>query len=199
MSRRRRPSARGPADILIDVATGAVLAARNADEPVAPASLTKMMTLYLTFRAIEAGQLKLDSRLEVSRRAAAMPPTKLGLKAGSTIEVEDAILGLVTRSANDAASVLAEALGGTEDRFASVMTRTRAPAGDDQDRVPQCLRPAGWRAAHHGARPRAAGDAPDRGLSRLLPLLLAPQLRLCRAAPTATTTGCSPPTPGWMG
>jgi D-alanyl-D-alanine carboxypeptidase len=115
--------ARVPAEILVDVASGTVLAARNADERVAPASLTKMMTLYLTFRAIEAGQLKLTSKLKVSRRAAAMPPTKLGLKAGSTIEVEDAILGLVTRSANDAASVLAEALGGTEDRFASVMTR----------------------------------------------------------------------------
>lgn len=122
-------SARVEAEILVDVAAGAVLAARNADEPVAPASLTKMMTLYLTFRAIEAGQLKLASKLKVSSRAAAMPPTKLGLKAGSTIAVEDAILGLVTRSANDAASVLAEALGGTEDRFASVMTRNARRLG----------------------------------------------------------------------
>ena len=116
------------ADILIDVATGAVLAARNADEPVIPASLTKMMTLYLTFRAIESGQLELD-------RASRSPGGRLRCRrpswgsAGSTIQVEDAILGLVTRSANDAATVLAEALGGSEDRFAAVMTRTARRLG----------------------------------------------------------------------
>jgi D-alanyl-D-alanine carboxypeptidase len=121
--------ARDEASILLDYRSGAVLAARNADEPVIPASLTKMMTLYMTFRALSAGQLDLSSRLKVSDRAAAMPPTKLGLRGGDTIRVEDAILGLVTRSANDAASVLAEALGGTEDRFAIAMTRTARKLG----------------------------------------------------------------------
>ena len=122
-------SARQEAVILLDHGSGAVLTSRNADEPVIPASLTKMMTLYLTFRSLEAGQLDLSSRLKVSGRAAAMPPTKLGLKSGETLRVEDAILGLVTRSANDAASVLAEALGGSEDRFAMAMTRAARKLG----------------------------------------------------------------------
>ncbi len=121
--------ARDEASILLDHRSGAVLSARNADEPVIPASLTKMMTLYMTFRALTAGQLDLSSRLKVSSRAAGMPPTKLGLRAGDTIRVEEAILGLVTRSANDAASVLAEALGGSEDRFAIAMTRTARKLG----------------------------------------------------------------------
>ena len=125
----RAAAAREEAAILLDHRTGAVLEARNADDSVIPASLTKMMTLYMTFRALSAGQLDLSSRLKISSRASAMPPTKLGLRAGDTIRVEDAILGLVTRSANDAASVLAEALGGTEDRFAIAMTRTARKLG----------------------------------------------------------------------
>jgi D-alanyl-D-alanine carboxypeptidase len=122
-------SARQGALILVEHASGAVLEARSADESVIPASLTKMMTLYLTFRSLAAGQLELSSRIKISSRAAAMPPTKLGLTPGSTIQVEDAILGLVTRSANDAAVVLAEALGGSEDRFALAMTRTARKIG----------------------------------------------------------------------
>ena len=122
-------SARQEASILLDYRSGEVLAARNADDSVIPASLTKMMTLYLTFRAVTAGQLDLSSRIKVSSRAAGMPPTKLGLRAGDTIPVEDAIMGLVTRSANDAATVLAEALGGSEDRFAMAMTRTARKLG----------------------------------------------------------------------
>jgi D-alanyl-D-alanine carboxypeptidase len=121
--------ARQEAFILLDHETGGVLDARNADEPAFPASLTKMMTLYLTFRALDAGQITLDSRLKVSKRASAMPPTKLGLKPGSSIKVEDAILGLVTKSANDAASVLAEGLGGSEERFALLMTRAARELG----------------------------------------------------------------------
>jgi D-alanyl-D-alanine carboxypeptidase len=122
-------AARQKAYILLDHASGEVLDARNADEPAYPASLTKMMTLYLTFRALEAGQITLDSRFPVSRRAAGMSPTKLGLKPGSTIKVEDAILGLVTKSANDAAAALAEGLGGSEDRFALLMTRMARELG----------------------------------------------------------------------
>ncbi|MFO1049218.1 MAG: D-alanyl-D-alanine carboxypeptidase [Geminicoccaceae bacterium] len=122
-------AARQEASILIDYETGAVLEARDADDSVIPASLTKMMTLYLTFRSLASGQLDLSSRIKVSDRAAAMPPTKLGLTPGGTLRVEDAILGLVTRSANDAASALAEALGGSEDRFAMAMTRTARKLG----------------------------------------------------------------------
>lgn len=121
--------ARQQAYILLDHASGEVLDARNADEPAYPASLTKMMTLYLTFRAIEEGRIDLDSRLRVSPRAARMAPTKLGLKPNSTIRVEDAILGLVTKSANDAAATLAEGLGGSEERFATIMTQTARELG----------------------------------------------------------------------
>ena len=90
-----------------------------------PASLTKMMTLYLLFEELEAGRLKLDSKLKVSKRAAGQPPSKLGVKAGSTIDVETAIEALVIKSANDVAAVVAEHISGSEWRFAKKMT-TRA-------------------------------------------------------------------------
>jgi D-alanyl-D-alanine carboxypeptidase len=117
------------ASIVIDVETGEVLYSRNADTRNYPASLTKMMTLYLTFEALESGSLRLDQPLKVSRRAAGQAPSKLGLAAGSTISVEDAILALVTKSANDIATVLAEALGGTEWEFAVMMTEKARALG----------------------------------------------------------------------
>jgi D-alanyl-D-alanine carboxypeptidase len=110
------------AEILLDPATGAVLHAVNADSTTQPASLTKMMTLFLAFDSLDKGELTLDQLVPVSRRAQNMAPSKLGLVAGTSIRVEDAILGLVTRSANDAAVVLAEAIGGTEEQFAEMMT-----------------------------------------------------------------------------
>ncbi|MEN3976750.1 D-alanyl-D-alanine carboxypeptidase [Emcibacter sp. SYSU 3D8] len=112
----------GTGAIIINEATGEVLYARNADKKLYPASMTKVMTLYLTFEALENGTLTLDSKLPVSRAAASRPPSKLGLTVGSSISVEDAILALVTRSANDAAAVLAEGLGGTEADFGYLMT-----------------------------------------------------------------------------
>ncbi|MCW4114637.1 SPOR domain-containing protein [Aurantimonas sp. MSK8Z-1] len=110
------------ADFIIDANTGKVLHSENADDARYPASLTKMMTLYLTFEALEGGRISMDTPMPVSRYAAARPPSKLGLKPGSTLKVEEAIYSLVTRSANDAAVVLAEYLGGSEDRFAELMT-----------------------------------------------------------------------------
>ena len=110
------------ASIVIDAETGEVLRSRNADIRRYPASLTKMMTLYLLFEAIDDGRLNLTSKLKVSKRAAGQPPSKLGLRAGSTIRVEDAISALVVKSANDIAVVVAEALGGTEVEFARKMT-----------------------------------------------------------------------------
>jgi D-alanyl-D-alanine carboxypeptidase len=88
--------------IVIDVEAGRVLSAVNADAITYPASLTKMMTLYLTFEALNAGRLRLDQYLPVSYEAASRAPTKLGLRPGESIAVQDLILGLVTRSANDA-------------------------------------------------------------------------------------------------
>lgn len=110
------------AGIVVDLENGEVLYAENADERRYPASLTKMMTLYLTFEALESGQLSLNQSLPVSAQAAAMPAVKLWLSAGSTIPVDSAIRALAVRSANDVAVVVAEALGGNEQRFAQLMT-----------------------------------------------------------------------------
>src|SRR5579871_3287397 len=109
--------------IIVDVNSGATLSSNNPDASRHPASLTKIMTLYLLFERLDAGKIKLDTEMPVSRHAANQAPTKLGLRPGQTIRVEDAIKGLVTRSANDAAVVIAEALGGDEDNFAKIMTR----------------------------------------------------------------------------
>ena len=110
------------ASIVIDYDTGRVLHETNADTRNYPASLVKMMTLYLAFEALDRGDLKLDQRLKVSRRAAGMPASKLGLRRGERITVKTAILALVTKSANDAAVVVAEALAGRETKFARLMT-----------------------------------------------------------------------------
>ncbi|WP_439530416.1 serine hydrolase [Pannonibacter sp.] len=117
------------AGIVVDAKTGEVLYSAAADELRYPASLTKMMTLYVVFEDLEAGRIKLDTPLRVSARAAAQPPSKLGLKPGSTISVRDAILALVTKSANDVALVIAENVGGSEARFADRMTRTARQIG----------------------------------------------------------------------
>jgi len=108
--------------IVVDHNTGAVLSESGADTVNYPASLTKMMTLYLTFEALRAGRLSLATRLPVSAEAARQPPSKLGLRPGSTIRVDDAIRALAVKSANDVAVVLAEAIGGTEARFAQLMS-----------------------------------------------------------------------------
>jgi len=117
------PDYRPPyAAIVVDDKSGFALHEDNADKPRHPASLTKIMTLYLLFEQLDGGKLELDTPLLISTRAALQPPTKLGLKANQTIKVEDAIKGLVTKSANDAAVVVAEAIGGSEAEFAELMT-----------------------------------------------------------------------------
>jgi D-alanyl-D-alanine carboxypeptidase len=115
--------------IIVDGNSGATLSANNPDALRHPASLTKIMTLYLLFERLEAGKLQLDSEMEVSEHASEQSPTKLGLRPGQTIRVEDAIKGLVTRSANDAAVVIAEAIAGDEDDFAKLMTRKARALG----------------------------------------------------------------------
>jgi len=115
--------------IIVDGNSGATLSANNPDASRHPASLTKIMTLYLLFERLEAGKLKLDSEMEVSEHASDQAPTKLDLRPGQTIRVEDAIKGLVTRSANDAAVVIAEAIAGDEGDFAKLMTRKARALG----------------------------------------------------------------------
>ena len=111
--------------IVVDAKSGKVLFSSNPDSKRYPASLTKMMTLYLLFEAIENGKTSLDSKITVSALAANQAPSKLGLKPGQTISVRDAILAIVTKSANDVAVAIAEHVGGTEKNFAKRMT-TRA-------------------------------------------------------------------------
>jgi D-alanyl-D-alanine carboxypeptidase len=117
------------ASIVVDGNTGAVLQASNPDATRHPASLTKIMTLYLLFERLDAGKIKLDTPLKISEHASDQDPTKLDLKTGQTIPVEDAIKGVVTRSANDAAVVIAESLGGSEDEFAKLMTQKARALG----------------------------------------------------------------------
>ncbi len=120
---------RGQSAFIVDANTGKVLYEDNADVQLHPASVTKVMTLYMLFEQLEAGRLKLDSGLVVSQFAASQSPSKLNLRPGQTIEVEDAIKAVVTRSANDVAVVIAEAIGGDESTFASMMTRKARALG----------------------------------------------------------------------
>lgn len=120
---KRRSTRNKYSALVIEAKTGRVLFERYGHSRRYPASLTKMMTLYLTFQALESGRIRLDTPLRVSRKAARQPASKLGLKAGSTIRVYDAVMALVTRSANDVAVVLAEAMGGTTKNFAHLMTK----------------------------------------------------------------------------
>lgn len=124
-----QPAQAGYASFVMDARTGEVLHARNADTRNFPASLTKIMTLFMVFEALESGRLKLDQALPVSRRAAGQAPSKLGLKVGQTITVRNAIGALSVKSANDVATVVAEAIGGTEIKFAQMMTRRAREIG----------------------------------------------------------------------
>lgn len=117
-----RAEAAAYAALVMDATTGRVLSQTQADAPRYPASLTKMMTLYMLFEALDSRKLKLTSRLKVSALAASRPPSKLGLRRNQTITVREAILALVTKSANDVATVVAERLAGSEARFAQKMT-----------------------------------------------------------------------------
>lgn len=115
--------------IIIDAESGDVLSATDADSPRYPASLTKVMTLYITFNALDKGLIKFDDKLTVSRNAANRSPSKLGLRPGEKITVRDAVMALIVKSANDCATVLAEGLGYSEEKFAQTMTRVARELG----------------------------------------------------------------------
>jgi D-alanyl-D-alanine carboxypeptidase len=115
--------------LILDATSGRELVADRADELRHPASLTKLMTIYLTFSALDSGRLSLGDALPVSINALNAPPTKIGLPPGGTVNARDATMALVTRSANDAAIVLAEALGGDEATFAQLMTQKARQLG----------------------------------------------------------------------
>ncbi len=117
------------AAMVIDARSGKVLHARNADTRLHPASLTKMMTLYVVFEAIENGEISLDTKVRISKHAASEPPSKLGLKAGQRISLRYLVRAAAVKSANDAATALAEAIEGSEARFARRMNRTAKALG----------------------------------------------------------------------
>jgi D-alanyl-D-alanine carboxypeptidase len=125
----RETSSPGFSSIIVDANSGATLTASSPDASRHPASLTKIMTLYLLFERLDSGKMNLDTEMKVSEHASEQAPTKLGLRPGQTIRVEDAIKGLVTRSANDAAVVIAETIGGDEDDFSKLMTRKARALG----------------------------------------------------------------------
>src|SRR4029453_19535620 len=112
------------ASIVVDMNTGTILYSEAAEQPRPPASLTKMMTLYVLFGYLRAGKITPDSELVVTSHAASQAPTKLGLHPGAKIKATDAAKALVTQSANDAAATIAENLGGSEENFARLMTET---------------------------------------------------------------------------
>ncbi len=115
--------------LIVDATSGRELASDHADELRHPASLTKLMTIYLTFSALDSGRLSLGDNLPVSINALNAPPTKMGMSAGGTVNVRDATMALVTRSANDAAVLLAEGLAGSEEAFARLMTQKARQLG----------------------------------------------------------------------
>lgn len=117
-------AAESTSSIVIDAKSGNVLYANNADALRYPASLTKLMTLYIAFNALETGKLKMTDKLKVSKTAASRSPSKLGMPAGSYIDVKTLIEALIVKSANDCATVLAEALSPSEAEFAKLMTKT---------------------------------------------------------------------------
>ena len=117
------------AAMVIDANSGEPLLNEKADEPRYPASLTKMMTIYMVFEQLESGRLMPWTKLKVSQEAASAQPTKLDLEPGEQIAVMDAVKALITKSANDMAIVLAEAIGGTEAKFAELMTQKARAIG----------------------------------------------------------------------
>lgn len=140
------------ASIVMDAETGQILSQSNPDKQLYPASLTKVMTLLLTFEAIENGQLSLRDRVPMTQRAVNMSPSKIGLPVGASMRVEDAIYALVTKSANDVAVALAEKVGGSEPRFATMMTRKAREIGMNSTRF---VNASGW---HNPAQVSTARD-----------------------------------------
>ena len=117
------------AALVMDARTGEVLHARNADTRLHPASLTKMMTLYIAFEAVERGEISLDQKVRISKHAASEPPSKLGLQSGQRITLRYLIRAAAVKSANDAATAIGEAISGSEAAFARRMTRTAKALG----------------------------------------------------------------------
>ena len=149
--------------LLVEAETGKVLEAQNATYPWYPASVTKMMTAYVTLKAVKEGRISLDTLLTVSPVAASQSPSKMGFRPGTQVTVDNALKMMLVKSANDMAVVLAEGVGGSIDGFSAQMNAGRAAARHDADELRQSERPAGRRPDHLGAR---SGDPCPRDHSR---------------------------------
>ena len=124
-----RATAAPYAAMVMDARTGEVLHSRNADTPLHPASLTKMMTLYIAFQAIQRGEITLDTVVTVTQQAASEPPSKLGLRTGQQIRMRYLLRAAAVKSANDAATAIGVAISGSEEAFATRMNRTARAMG----------------------------------------------------------------------
>lgn len=129
LSLQASPAQAGYAHFIMDANTGKVLASRNADVLNHPASLTKMMTLYMTFEALHAGRLRWDQKITMSKNGASVIPSKLYVRQGQTFTVREAVYGMIVKSANDMAEGMGDHLGGSEARFAEMMTRKARQLG----------------------------------------------------------------------
>ena len=129
LSLQASPAQAGYAHFIMDANTGKVLASRNADVLNHPASLTKMMTLYMTFEALHAGRIRWDQKIKMSKNGAAVIPSKLYVRQGQTFTVREAVYGMIVKSANDMAEGMGDHLGGSEARFAEMMTRKARQLG----------------------------------------------------------------------
>jgi D-alanyl-D-alanine carboxypeptidase len=148
------PRAQAEAQLLIEVSTGKVLYAENATYPWYPASVTKLMTAYTTLRAIKEGRLSFNTLLTVSRNAAAQQPTKMGLKVGTTLTVDNALKMLMVKSANDMAVAIAEGVGGSIEGFADMMNANARRLGMTQSNF---VNPNGLPAENHVTSARDLG------------------------------------------
>jgi D-alanyl-D-alanine carboxypeptidase len=188
----QRPAMANPkfAAITVDAATGEIIYGHDIDEARYPASLTKVMTLYILFQEIQANRLRFDTHMKVSRKAAAQQPSKLGLRAGRTITVRDAMYALITKSANDAAMVIAEHISGSQEAFADRMTKTARALGMTKTRFTNPERPA--RSAAR-SRPRATWPpwaCACSATSRATTSSSRPAASSTASAAMATTTAC---------
>ncbi len=166
----------GPLDLLsrwavvIDFTTGTVLLDKDADKPMPPSSMTKLMTAYLVYERLKKGQLKLTDQLPVSERAWRMGGSKMFVQVGTSVPVEDLIRGMIVQSGNDACIVLAEGIAGSEEGFVELMNKKAARAWPEEFEFSQLHRLARPGPPHERARHRHSGAPHHPGLSGVLPL-----------------------------
>ena len=149
--------------IVIDMTSGAVLLEKNADTPIPPASMSKLMTLELVFEALESGRLALDDSFRTSARAAAMGGSKMYIRSGESVSVEDLLRGVIVQSGNDAAVALAEAISGTEEAFAVLMNQRAADLGLTNSHF---VNATGWPDPRHRMSPRDLATLAARIITR---------------------------------